>query len=120
MHRAAALAILAALAGCQPRAPLPALRGVASIDFCADQMVLGLLPKAKIRAVSFEADSDTSFAVPPAPGIERLRPQPEDIVAPRPAVAAPPSRGDAPPHRQFHPTGHPGVRPGFPPPLPPP
>src|SRR3546814_9211447 len=95
MHRAAALAILAALAGCQPRAPLPALRGVASIDFCADQMVLGLLPKEKIRAVSFEADSDTSFAVPRALGIERFRPPLEDIVAARPAVVVRSYCGDA-------------------------
>src|SRR3546814_7786971 len=79
MRIAAALAMLAVLTGCQPRAPLPALRGVASIDFCADQMLLGLVPKDRIRAVSFEADSDTSFAVPRAHGIERLRPQLEDI-----------------------------------------
>src|SRR3546814_18812010 len=58
-------------------------------------MVLGLLPKEKIRAVSFEADSDTSFAVPRALGIERLRPQLEDIVAARPAVVVRSYGGDA-------------------------
>src|SRR3546814_19709645 len=87
MRIAAALAMLAVLTGCQPRAPLPALRGVASIDFCADQMLLGLVPKDRIRAVSFEADSDTSFAVPRPHGIERLRPPSQAIVPARPGVA---------------------------------
>src|SRR3546814_8176565 len=68
-----------------------------SSDVCSSdlQMVLGLLPKEKIRAVSFEADSDTSFAVPRALGIERLRPQLEDIVAARPAVVVRSYGGDA-------------------------
>lgn len=86
MRKAAVLAVLAVLTGCQPRAPLPERRGVASIDFCADQMVLGLLAKDRIRAVSFEADSDASFSVPRATGLPRLRPQLEDIAALRPAV----------------------------------
>lgn len=86
MRAAAALAVLAVLAGCQQRAPLPERRGVISIDFCADQMVLGLLPRAQVRAVSFEADSDASFAAPRARGIPRLRPQLEDIAALHPAV----------------------------------
>lgn len=86
MRTAAALAMLAVLTGCQQRAPLPEPRGVASIDYCADQMVLGLLPREEIRAVSFEADSDASFSAPRAGGIARLRPQLEDIVRLRPAV----------------------------------
>lgn len=86
MRTAAALVMLAALTGCQQRAPLPQPRGVASIDYCADQMVLGLLPKDQVRAVSFEADSDASFSAPRADGIARLRPQLEDIVRLRPAV----------------------------------
>lgn len=86
MRAAAALAMLVVLWGCQQRAPLPDRRGVASIDFCADQMVLGLLPRDRIRAVSFEADSDASFSAPRAKGIARLRPQLEDIARLRPAV----------------------------------
>jgi len=86
MRGAAALILLAALTGCQQRAPLPALHGIASIDFCADQMTLGLLPRDRIRAVSFETDSDTSFSAPRAKGLMRLRPQLEDIIALRPAV----------------------------------
>lgn len=86
MRAAAAFAMLVVLTGCQQRAPLPERQGVASIDYCADQMALGLLPKDQIRAVSFEADSDTSFSAPRAKGLRRLRPQLEDIVALRPAV----------------------------------
>lgn len=86
MRTAAALAMLAVLTGCQQRAPLPERRGVVSIDYCADQMALGLLPKDRIRAVSFEADSDASFSAPRAKGLMRLRPQIEDIIALRPAV----------------------------------
>ena len=114
MRRAAALAMLAALTACQPRAPLPALRGVASIDFCADQMLLGLLPKDRIRAVSFEADSDTSFAVPRARGLERLRPQLEDIVAARPVIVVRSYGGDARLDGQLRAMGIRVVQLGFP------
>lgn len=86
MRVAAALAMLAVLAACQPRAPLPARQGIVSIDYCADQMLLGLVPRDQIRAVSFEADSDTSFSAPRARGLPRLRPQLEDIVRLRPTV----------------------------------
>src|SRR3546814_20242597 len=95
MRIAAALAMLAVLTGCQPRAPLPALRGVASIDFCADQLLLGLVPNDRIRAVSFEADSATNFAGPRAPGIEPLRPLLEDLLHARPAVGVPSYCGGA-------------------------
>lgn len=114
MQRAAALAVLAVLTGCQGRAPLPALHGVASIDFCADQMVLGLLPKDRIRALSFEADSDTSFAVPRAKGLARLRPQLEDIVALRPAVVVRSYGGDGRLDRQLTSMGIKVVQLGFP------
>src|SRR3546814_17141314 len=77
-------------------------------------MVLGLLPKEKIRAVSFEADSDTSFAVPRALGIERLRPQLEDIVAARPAVVVRSYGGDARLDGQLNAMGIRVVRLGFP------
>lgn len=86
MRWAAALAMLAALTACQPRAPLPARQGIVSIDYCADQMLLGLVARERIRAVSFEADSDASFAAPRAQGLPRLRPQLEEIVRLRPAV----------------------------------
>ena len=43
MRAGAALAMLAALTACQPRAPLPVRHGIVSIDYCADQMLLGLV-----------------------------------------------------------------------------
>lgn len=101
MRSAAALAVLAVLTGCQQRAPLPERRGVVSIDFCADQMVLGLLPRERVRAVSFEAESDAGFAAPRARGLPRLRPQIEDIAALRPAIVVRSFRGDARLDRQL-------------------
>lgn len=86
MRKAAALAVLAVLTGCQPHGPLPARQGVVSIDYCADQTVLGMLPRGTIRAVSFEADSDASFSAPRAKGLARIRPQLEDIARLRPAI----------------------------------
>ena len=89
MRRAAILSA-AALAGCTsalPAAAPPPPYGAVSLDYCADQMVLGLLPKNQIRAVSPEADSDLSFSVPLARGLPRLRPSLEDIAALRPRYA---------------------------------
>lgn len=114
MRNAAALAMLAVLTGCQPRAPLPALKGVASIDFCSDQMVLGLLPRDQIRAVSFEADSDASFSRPLAVGLIRLRPRLEDIVRLRPAVVVRSYGGGPRLDRQLHAIGIRVVQLGFP------
>lgn len=114
MRTAAAFAMLAILTGCQPRAPLPARHGVASIDFCADQMVLGLLPKRDVKAVSFEADSDTAFSVPRAAGIARLRPQLEDIIALRPAVVVRSYGGSPRIDRQLEAMGIRVVQLGFP------
>lgn len=105
MQRAAALAMLAVLAGCGQRAPLPERRGVASIDFCADQMILGLLAREEVRAVSVEADSDVGFAAPRAHGLPRLRPQIEDIIALRPAMVVRSYRGDAQFDRQLRAMG---------------
>ncbi|MBN8844730.1 MAG: ABC transporter substrate-binding protein [Sphingomonadales bacterium] len=114
MRQAAALALLATLTGCQQRAPLPHLRGIASIDFCADQMTLGLLPHEQIRAVSFETDSDASFSKPLAKGLPRLRPQLEDIVALRPAVVVRSYGGGAQLDRQLKAVGIRVVQIGFP------
>lgn len=114
MPKAAALAMLAALTGCQPHAPLPERHGVASIDFCADQMVLGLMPRDQIRAVSVEVDSDASFSAPRAKGIVRLRPQLEDIARLRPAVVVRSYGGGARLDRQLKAMGIRVVQLGFP------
>lgn len=114
MQRAAAPLLLLFLTGCQQRAPLPALHGVASIDFCADQMVLGMVPRDHIRAVSFETDSDASFSKPRAKGLPRLRPQLEDIVALRPAVVVRSYGGGARLDRQLEAIGIRVVQLGYP------
>lgn len=101
MRGAAVLAILPLIAGCQPRSAAPSLNGIVSIDFCADQMALGLLPKDRIKAVSFEADSDASFAAPRSVGIRRVRPQLEDIVRLHPAVVVRSYGGGAQLNRQL-------------------
>ncbi len=114
MRGAAALVILPLIAGCQPRSASPPLDGVVSIDFCADQMALGLLPKGRIKAVSFEADSDASFSAPRATGIARIRPQLEDIVRLHPAVVVRSYGGGARLDRQLEAIGIRVVQLGFP------
>lgn len=90
IRAAGALFVAMALAGCGaalPRAAPAPLHGVVSLDYCADQMILGLVPRGKIRAVSPEVDSDASFAAPRAVGLPRLRPTLEEIAAVRPRYA---------------------------------
>ena len=90
MQRAAAISSALALAGCSTALPAPApapQHGVVSLDYCADQMVIGLVPKENIRAVSPEADTDAAFAAPRALGIPRVRPSLEEIAALRPRYA---------------------------------
>lgn len=89
-RRCASTLAALALAGCSstspPSPPVP-LQGVVSLDYCADQMVLGLVPRADIRGISPEADSDASFSTPRARGIARVRPSLEEIAALRPRYA---------------------------------
>lgn len=58
--------------------------GVVSLDYCADQMMLGLVPRDRILAVSPEADSDSAFSAPRARGVARVRPILEDVIRLRP------------------------------------
>jgi iron complex transport system substrate-binding protein len=89
MRTAALLAFV--LSACSVgAAPLPASTeqaGVISLDYCADQMVLGLLPRERIVAVSPEADSDSSFSAPRAKGLPRVRPSVEAVMQLRPRFA---------------------------------
>lgn len=59
---------------------------IVSIDYCADQAVLGLVPRGDIAAVSQEADSDPGYAAPRARGLPRIRPDAEAILALRPTL----------------------------------
>lgn len=78
------------LVGCG--APLPiAAAGestdrIVSIDYCADQMVLGLVDRNRIAAVSDEIDADPLFAGRLGAGLPRARPEIESIIALRPSL----------------------------------
>ena len=89
MRMALALAV-GLLAGCAAPRPGPAPAGpgerIVSLDYCADQMVLGLAPRRQIAAVSPDADADPLFAKPLAEGIPRVGPGIERLLALRPTV----------------------------------
>lgn len=83
--------IAAGLASCHPAAQPQAMTAspgnrIVSIDYCADQMLLGLVPKARIAAVSVDADSDPLFAAPRAIGLPRVRADVERVLAYRPSL----------------------------------
>jgi iron complex transport system substrate-binding protein len=80
-------AALAALGACAAPMPLrPDERRIVSVDYCADQMVLGLVPIRDVAAVSLEADADPQFSARLARGKPRVRPDVERILALRPTL----------------------------------
>lgn len=83
--------IALALTSCHPATPQTvAGRGendrIVSLDYCADQMLLGLVDKSRIAAVSPEVASDPLFAEPLARGLPRVRPDVERVLALRPTL----------------------------------
>lgn len=83
------LAPVLLLAGCSPAGGNPQQRapqGVVSIDYCADQMLLKLVPRERVKGVSQEADVDQYFAAPRAAGLARVRPDIESILRLNPAI----------------------------------
>lgn len=91
-----------------------AARGIASIDLCADQMVLGLVERGRIIGVSTEAASDAGYAAPLSRTLPRLRPVLEDIVARRPAVVVRSYGGSVGLDRQLERSGIRVVQLGYP------
>ena len=90
MGRAALLAgVVAALAaGCGPTAPPlepdgPARR-IVSLDYCADQYVLGLVERGRILALSPDAGEAFSYLRGEAADIPVIRPRAEDVLVLRP------------------------------------
>ena len=83
--RAALLAgaVIALAAGCGPTTPLvpdgPARR-IVSLDYCADQYVLGLVERSRILALSPDAGEDFSYLRAEAEGIPAIRPRAEDVL----------------------------------------
>lgn len=89
------LSLAATLASCHPAASphaagtgpaTPATDRIISLDYCADQMLLGLVDKSRIAAVSPEVSSDPLFSAPLARGLPRVRPDVERILALRPTL----------------------------------
>lgn len=59
---------------------------IVSIDYCADQMVLGLVERKRIAAVSVDVASDPAFSLPLALGLPRVRAEIERVLALRPTL----------------------------------
>lgn len=79
------------MAGCGTEAdtsdrPIPGTDRIVSIDYCADQMVLGLVERNRVAAVSPEAAADPLFAGRLAGDLPRVRPDAEAILALRPTL----------------------------------
>jgi len=81
-HIATTVMLLASLAGNSAIAASETSRAqrVVSLDYCADQFVLKLLPRSRILAVSPDADKDFSYMRDSADGVRQVRPIAEDIL----------------------------------------
>ena len=73
---------------------------VVSLDFCADQFVLKLLPKSRILSVSMDAQRDFSYMREQAVGIRQVRPRAEDVLVLQPDLIVR-SYGGGPNARRF-------------------
>lgn len=88
MKAFAAALVPVVLAACAPLPDVPAGGGerIVSIDYCADQMLLGLVDRTRIAAVSRDVASDPDFSLKLAGGIPRVRPEVEAVLALRPTL----------------------------------
>lgn len=69
------------LIGCQPSPPQrSAARRIVSLDYCADQFVLGLADRRDILAVSPDAGAAFSYLRAAAAGLPSVRPRAEDVL----------------------------------------
>jgi iron complex transport system substrate-binding protein len=80
MIRIAGLPALAALLACSAALAEQPQR-VVSLDYCADQFVLKLLPRERILALSPDAEKEFSYMREAAEGIPKVRPVAEDVLA---------------------------------------
>ncbi len=81
-HNTCLLTVVALLAGGAALADLP--QRVVSLDYCADQFVLELLPRANILALSPDAAKEFSYRRDAASGLPTVRPVAEDVLALQP------------------------------------
>lgn len=79
---------LTVLAACAPLPDVPGGGGerIVSIDYCADQMLLGMVDRTRIAAVSRDVASDPDFSLKRAGGLPRVRPEVEAVLALRPTL----------------------------------
>jgi len=78
----------------------PPVERVVSLDYCADQFVLQLLPRESILALSPDATSDFSYLRDKAEGLPVVRSTAEDVLSIEPAVVVR-SYGGGPKAAQF-------------------
>ena len=83
MLHLARLAALTTLLACNAVFASPPQR-VVSLDYCADQYVLKLLPRSSILALSPDADKEFSYMREAAKGLPVVRPIAEDVLALQP------------------------------------
>jgi iron complex transport system substrate-binding protein len=77
--------LTAGCASAPPAAVAPARpMRVISLDYCADQYVLKLLPRARILAVSPDAAAEFSYMRAAAQGVRQVRPTAEDVLLLKP------------------------------------
>ena len=68
---------------------------VVSLDYCADQFVLGLADREQVRALSKDAERPFSFLRERAAGLPRVRALAEDVIALQPDIVVRSWGGDA-------------------------
>ena len=74
------------LASCVPLGTKTSSERIVSIDYCADQMVLGLVERRRIAAVSVDVANDPAFSLPRSNGLPRVRASIEQVLALRPTL----------------------------------
>ena len=85
VRRLLPLLAAAVVAACGTAPPQPLSEGpagrIVSLDYCADQFVLGLADRERILALSPDAGKDFSYLRAEAAGLPTVRPRAEDVLA---------------------------------------
>lgn len=80
MRRPTIISVLLVLVTSNTAFAATSAQRVISMDFCADQFVLKLLPRSRILAVSKDAEKHFSYMRDSARGIDKVRPVAEDVL----------------------------------------
>lgn len=78
-----------------PNTALAQPQRIVSLDYCADQYVLGLADRSQIAALSPDAGADFSSLASEAAGLAQVRPQAEEVLGMRPDLVVRSWGGDA-------------------------